>query len=340
MRSFFIMLKKNTILKISCSVLLFFLCIFLFFHFVDYFKKKNSMVYGVTFNYEYAQFLGLNPREVYTALFEKWNFKYIRISAQWNLIEKKEGKYDFGELDFMMDEAKKHDAKIVLVVGQKTPRWPECHDPEWVQSYDDEKYKEKLQIFIQEIVNRYKNHAALELWQVENEPFLNFGLCRRFDANFLDQEIALVKKFDSNHQVIITDSGELSTWRKTAGRGDYFGSTFYRVVWNKYLGYLTYDWVPSSFYSLRRALNGVEKEKAFIIELQAEPWIPNGIEIKKETIDEQLKSMNIKRLEKNIQTAERTGFSRGYLWGVEWWYWLEKQGRGEISEYIKSLSKK
>ncbi|MFA4931278.1 MAG: hypothetical protein WC570_05445 [Patescibacteria group bacterium] len=34
--------------------------------------------------------------------------------------------------------------------------------------------------------------------------------------------------------------------------------------------------------------------------------------------------MNLDRLEKNFDYASRVGFSRAYLWGVEWWYWMKE----------------
>jgi hypothetical protein len=296
------------------------------------------MIYGVTFNYEYAQFLGLDPRKVYEAVLDEWKFKHIRISAQWNMIEKEMGKYDVQELDWMMDEAQKRKARIVLAIGQKTPRWPECHDPEWSKDLSNEEYRSKLNTFIQFIVKRYKNHPALEIWQVENEPLLKFGNCHMFSEELLKEELKLVKQLDPNHPTLTTDSGELSLWRKTAHAADLFGTTMYRVIWNKYLGYLYYDWFPAAFYSWRLKLNHKDFNTAYVMELQAEPWIPNG-SVNSTSLDEQYKSMDIKRLKKNVAFAAKTGMPRAYLWGVEWWYWLEKQGKKEISDYIKTLKK-
>jgi hypothetical protein len=300
---------------------------------------QKSSKFGVTFNYEYAQFLGLDPRKVYVALLDDWKFKYIRISAQWNLIEKKQGEYDFKELDWMMDEAGKRGAKIILAVGQKTPRWPECHNPEWVKNVPEKEYRSKLLGFMETVFKRYKNHPALEIWQVENEPFLNFGFpCPHFTEEMLQEELSLAKKIDGNHPTLVTDSGELSSWRKTARAGDLFGTTMYRVIWNEHVGYINYDWIPPFFYRAKLWLNKQVTKNAYVIELQAEPWIPSG-SVLDTNLEEQFKSMNLERLKKNISIAERTGFSRTYLWGVEWWYWLQTKNRSEIGDYIKTLPK-
>jgi len=65
-------------------------------------------------------------------------------------------------------------------------------------------------------INRYKSKAVIKYWQVENEPFLLFGICPTPDADLLDREIALVRKIDPTRKIIVTDSGELSLWIPTA----------------------------------------------------------------------------------------------------------------------------
>ena len=80
-------------------------------------------------------------------IMDKWNFHYVRLSAQWDQIEKKKGEYDFNDLDWFMGEADKRGAKVALAVGQKVPRWPECHAPEWAKNLPDEEYFWPLKVF-------------------------------------------------------------------------------------------------------------------------------------------------------------------------------------------------
>ncbi|MFH1292344.1 MAG: beta-galactosidase [bacterium] len=302
-------------------------------------KKTSNMIYGVSFSPYYTEYLDLDYRQVYTAILDDWQFKYIRLSAQWDKIEKKEGIYDFTDLDWMMDESAKREAKVVLAVGRKTPRWPECHLPDWAKKKEYEDYRQDLLEYIEAVVNRYKNHKALEMWQVENEPFLPFGLCKVMPRQDLREEVGFVKKIDQQHKTMVTDSGELSTWRKTAKQADYFGTTMYRVVWNKWIGYFNYDWLPAVFYRSKLKLTGRDLSTAYIMELQAEPWIP-GISVQDTPLEEQFKSMGIKRLKKNIEYSSRTGMPRAYLWGAEWWYWMEnKKGDKSFVNYIKTIEK-
>lgn len=301
--------------------------------------KDNKMIYGVSFNTEYASFLGLNPQESFLKILDNWQFKYIRLSAQWDLIEKTKGQYDWNDLDWMMNEADKRNAKVILAVGHKTPRWPECHFPKWVDASSHGIHQADLLTFTQSAVERYKNHPALEIWQVENEPFLRFGDCGPVSAQELKDELALVKKLDPLHPTMITDSGELSLWRNTARQADLFGTTQYRVVWSKSFGYWSYDWIlPPLAYTAKLWLNGRAVNSAYITELQAEPWIPNR-PLADTPLAEQYKSMSLARLKSNVEFAARTGMPRAYLWGAEWWLWLENRGNYEISDYITKLKK-
>jgi len=300
--------------------------------------SNADMPIGVSFSAEYSRYLGLDPRENLTKIFDEWNFKYVRLTAQWNSIEKISGKYDFSDLDWQMDLAAANGAKVMLAIGQKTPRWPECHIPEWASGLPKEEYRANLLNYISVAVKRYEKHPALEIWQVENEPYFPFGVCPPDGAGMLAEEIALTRKLDAKHPTITTDSGELSFWARASRRADLFGATMYRVVWNRAIGYWKYWWMPPSYYSLRAWMNGLPLQKVFITELQAEPWIPRG-DTFSVSLNEQFKSMNVKQLEENLLAARQTGFARAYLWGAEWWAWLEQKGDSEISDYVRDLKK-
>jgi len=302
-------------------------------------KKNEQIVFGVSFSADYARYLDLDPKKVFEKITGEWGFKYVRLSVQWNNVEKEKGKFDFSETDYFINEAQKNGMKVILAIGQKTPRWPECHIPVWAGELQNGEYKQALNNYISETVKRYKDNSALEMWQVENEPFLPFGNCKVYSYTDLKAEVDLVKSLDKGHPLITSDSGELSTWQRSARATEYFGTTMYRVVWNKYLGYQNYDWLPPFFYVAKLWLAGKNVSHAFVMELQAEPWIADqNLDIA--SLDEQYKSMDIKRLQKNIVYAQKVGFPRVYLWGAEWWYWMsEKKGVNDFIEEIKSLKK-
>ena len=304
--------------------------------------KKYPVEYGISFSEGHATYLGLDWKETYQKMLTELKPKYIRISAAWNYVEKEKGNFDFSHVDYMMEEARKAGTKVTLVIGQKAPRWPECYVPDWASTMEDKDYANSLKNYIETTVKRYKDNSALEYWQVENEPFIpfQFGECANFHQDLVEDEVKLVNYLDAPHWVIVTDSGELSWWKKASKTGDLFGTTIYRVVRTPEGFIWKYDWLPASFYRYKAQLFGIHLESMYVSELQAEPWFtdagPNET-----SLEEQMKTMDLKRLEKHVNFVERIGVSRAYLWGVEWWYWMsEKHGDDSYINFVKDLMKK
>jgi len=284
-------------------------------------KESNNAKLGVTFSSRYAGDIMLNWKEVYIAILDDLGVRKVRIPIYWDLVEKQEGQYDFSDVIWQLDEAEKRGVDVVIVVGQKVPRWPECAIPEWTKN-DDQKRKTKLLQLIDREIESLKGYDSVKAWQVENEPFLPFGICPALDTDLLDQEIALVKAKDPSRPVIITDSGELSLWVRAAKRADIFGTTMYRTIYKKGLGYFDYPIGPRFFWFKHWLVKTfADQNKIIVIELQAEPWI-SGYTIEC-PLEEQFKSMNEEKLMGNVAFAKKVGFPEIYLWGVEWWYWLK-----------------
>ncbi|MDO8499319.1 MAG: cellulase family glycosylhydrolase [bacterium] len=296
-----------------------------------------DLTIGASFDPDYARYLGVDPAKNLEKILGDWNFRYLRFSAHWDGIEAVRGQYNWSSLDWQMEMARAQGAKIIIAIGHKTPRWPECHLPVWAQSLPAADYAVALNDYIKATVNRYKNNPALEIWQVENEPLLAYGLCMPLTSDQLEAEIAMVKELDPAHPTLTTDSGELSWWFQTARAADLFGTTMYRVVWDRFIGYWRYSWLAPGYYTFRARINGLTPANTFVVELQTEPWIPGAFSAT--PLTEQNKSMDETQLKANLAAAEHTGFSRVYLWGAEWWYWLEQQGQNEIPDFIRALAK-
>lgn len=284
-------------------------------------KGSEKVELGVTFSSRYAQDIKVDWQANFIALLDDLSVRKIRIPVYWDLVEKEKGQYDFSQIDWQLKEAGKRQAEIILVIGQKVPRWPECAIPSWAQK-DDQIRKASLLKFINVAVKRYKNEPAVKFWQIENEPFLKFGICPPLDVQLLDTEIELVHLLDPGRKIIVTDSGELSLWISAAKRADVFGTTMYRTIWKKEIGYFTYPIGPRFFHFkkwLAHLFSG--QEKFIVIELQTEPWI-SGFTTQR-PLEEQFQSMNAAQLKENVEFAKKVGFPEVYLWGVEWWYWLK-----------------
>ncbi len=302
-------------------------------------RKSYPVEFGISFSQDHATSLGLDWKEVYADMLKELKPKYIRIAVMWNDVEKEKGVYTYDDVDWMMQQAEENNTKVVLVVGQKAPRWPECYVPDWVANYSDAEGAGFLFNYIKETVNRYKDSAALELWQVENEPFIKFrfGDCATYREELVPDEIKLVKETDPNHSVIITDSGELSTWRKAIKASDYFGTTLYRIIREPDGGIFTYDWLPAAIYRWKAKLWGQDLNKMFVSELQAEPWFTSG-DPSNTPIEVQEQTMNPTRLQQHIDYVEKIGVPRAYFWGVEWWYWIkEDRADSRYWEMVKDL---
>ena len=317
------MVKKHILLFILVDIIIVLVVFYVALRAISF--KKYPVDYGISFNINHAKSLDLDWKETYLAMLDDLQPKYIRISATWSDAEGVRDLFDSTNVDWMMLEAGKRKTRVILAIGQKAPRWPECHVPDWTNDLEQEEYRQELKNYVRYVVERYRNHPALDIWQVENEPFINFrfGDCEHFDEGVVKDEIELVQSLDSQHKVLTTDSGELSTWRKAIGAGDIFGTTVYRIVMTPNGFYWNYDWLPAGFYKLKYKF-WFPGDKPFIVsELQAEPWF-TGEGAVYTPVEVQEKSMDPERLQKHFDFVERMGVSRAYLWGVEWWYFMKE----------------
>ena len=320
---------------IVLAILLFISCCYLF---IGQASQTEKINWGVNFSQKQAEALGLDWRETYSALLDDLGAKKIKIATHWDLLEPKKDEYIFEDLDQQIEKAEGSSAKILLAIGMKTPRWPECHIPEWAKPLEKgEQQKEVLEL-IEKIVSRYQESEAINIWQVENEPFFPFGDCPWSDKEFLGKEISLVKSLDlKNRQVLISDSGEGSFWFAAAKMGDIVGSTMYRKVWFRQIeAYVSYPLPPVFYWRKANLIDKFFDKEVICVELQAEPWGPKLIQ--DISLTEQEKTMNLKRFKENIEFAKNTGLGTFYLWGGEWWYWLkEKEQKPEIWQEAQNL---
>jgi len=334
--------KKYQMKAWHAFVLLIFLLAFYFFKIADNYPITRDLAYvpgffGVTFSTKFCSELGLDWKEVYLAILDDLNVKEIRLPIYWDDIEKTDGVYDFSDYDYIINEGAKRDVHFIVNIGWRLPRWPECHAPEWAQTKSLAATQANALVMLKTVVDHYKTEQSITIWQVENEPFLDaFGVCPPSDENFFKKEVGLVRDEDTR-PVLVSATGELSWWRKEAKYGDFFGSTVYRVVWGPYTKYFRYP-IPSWFYRLKAYLAGIKPENRYVVELQAEPWVPSGniIYLSKEEI---AKSFNIEQFKANLQYAIDINFKKTYLWGVEWWYYQYKNGDKSYWELARIIFK-
>ena len=302
-------------------------------------EKPHTITYGMSFNTMYARELGLDWKDTYDAILDDLQVRHLRLAAHWPMIEPKANTYNFEELDYQVNRAEEVGATVVLAVGRRLPRWPECHVPNWAQDLSEVDRRAAQLKYMETVINRYKASPAVTVWQVENEPFLEvfaFDYCGKLDTDFLDKEISLVRTLDGTRPILITDSGNLGTWQGAYSRGDMFGTSVYVHFWNPELGQFR-TFLPPWFYRVKDNFMAViyGEKPTLLIELSAEPWLVEPIvDVPLET---QFTRMNLEKFEDILAYAEDTRFETQYLWGAEWWYWLKLQDRPEMWDRGKKL---
>ena len=299
--------------------------------------EDHPVVFGATFSKPYAESMGLDWKKTYLATLDNLGVRRFRIPAYWDNIEPSPGKFHYEDVDWQVSEARAREAKIILAIGRKLPRWPECRVPVWTQGMKENDVQTHILTMLKNTVKRYAKNDTIVAWQIENEPSLNFGICPPPSREFLKQEVSVVRSLDSTRPIIITESGELSTWVDAIGIADVVGVSTYRSVWFKYFGYFYWPLGPNYYIDRYKAISSFV-EGVIITELQAEPWGTQPLT----SIDvtRQRTLMNPERLLDNTEFARKIGFPEVYFWGVEWWYWNLQHGRPDMWETGKQILQK
>ena len=299
--------------------------------------EDHPVVFGATFSKPYAESMGLDWKKTYLATLDDLGVRRFRIPAYWDNIEPSPGKFHYEDVDWQVTEAHARKAKIILAIGRKLPRWPECHVPVWTQGMNENDVRTHIITMLKNTVKQYVKNDTIVAWQIENEPTLNFGICPPLSREFLKQEVSVVRSLDSTRPIIITESGELSTWIDAIGIADVVGVSTYRSVWFKYFGYFYWPFGPNYYIDRYKAISSFV-EGVIITELQAEPWGTQPlISI---DVTRQRTLMNPERLLDNTEFARKIGFPEVYFWGVEWWYWNLQHGRPDMWETGKKIIQK
>lgn len=307
-------------------------------------STANNIFYGVTFSKKYAEQLGLNWQESYLKILDDLQVKNIRLVAYWNDIENTQNNFDFNDISWQLNEAEKRNLNVILTLGRKVPRYPECFEPQWWKELPNSKEKNaRVLKYVQSTVLALKKYNSIKMWQVENEPFFPFGVCDETKREVVEKEVEIVKSLDPR-PVLIQDSGEGGFWFPSYRLGTYLGISMYRRIWydfwHVFFGRFIYFKYPLSHwtYKIKADLVGVPIERIIVTELQAEPWGPE--DNSKLSQEEKDQSMSKNDFLETISYAQKTGFRHFYFWGVEWWLFeKEKNNNSYFWDVSKALFK-
>jgi hypothetical protein len=295
---------------------------------------------GVSFSTKYAEELGLDWQDTFLYTVDDLDFRYLRLMSYWDDIEPENNQFDFTKLDWQMDQAAARGVKVNLAMGERQPRWPECHHPDWIRGIHGEEFNQELYSYIGAVTDRYKNHPALEAYQLENEIFNTlFGECEPATRERVQTEYDIIKAIDPIHPVGINVSNQ-SGIAVNEPIGDQIGFSMYRKAYGT-LGpfnwYFNFWYVSPLWHTARAAVMDVLHDvPMFIHELQTEPWGPEAtVNL---SIEEQNKTMTPEIIRQQVRFAEQTGMNRIYLWGTEWWYWrLLEFNDASLSQTVQQL---
>lgn len=325
-------IKELFELKITRIVLVAFLFLtvapFLFFYFLRP-EPRNDTRYGITFSNKYASQIGLDWKDAYIKTLDDLGAKNIRLIAYWDEVEITQDNYDYSNIKWQLEEADKRNVNVMLAIGRKVPRYPECFEPSWWRGLSSEAARDQeLYEYIIKTVMETQSYHSLKMWQVENEPFFPFGECLPIKKSVVEQEIRLVQALDQR-PVLIQDSGEGGFWFPSYQMADYLGISMYRKVWYDFWGTLTKNAFVFKYplshwsYKIRAHMTGVPMDRIVVTELQAEPWGPSINS--KLTAEEKDKTMSLTDFLSTIAYAQKSGFRDLYFWGAEWWLWEKEQ---------------
>ncbi len=277
--------------------------------------------WGVTFTASHAQYLGLDWKKTYREMLDDLKVRWIRLGVPWDAIEPAAGELNLVDIRWQLDEARKRGARVLLVVGRKIPRWPECHIPDWVKSLPEPEQEVQTLTMLRKVVESFKDYPAIWAWQVENEPLFPFGDCPSPNSSLYRQEVALVRSLDTR-PIVGTDSGELSSWWTMSSIVDILGVSIYRSVYHPIIGYTHYPFSPA-MYARKAWLVRGRVGRVISSEVQMEPWSIGGFI--DQPVGDQTAVFTPEDFKKNLAFIRKTGFDTFYFWGVEWWAWMKEK---------------
>lgn len=307
---------------------------------------QKDIIYGVNFSKKYSRWLAQDWKSTYLKLLDDLGAKHVRLVSYWDETEVNPGEFDYSDIKWQLDEAQKRDVKVIMTIGRKVPRFPECFEPDWWKKLPSQETKDKaLFTYLEKTMYELRDYQNITRWQVENEPFFPFGECEATTYDTLLTEIRIVRNLDTQKRpILVQDSGEGGFWFPSYHAGDYLGISMYRKIyynfWGVLLGQSIYFQYPLAHwtYYVKARILGIDPYKIIVTELQSEPWGPGFVSDM--TNEEKDNTMSRELFIDTLNYAQKAGFKEYYFWGPEWWLWeKEANSRAYFWETAKALFK-
>ncbi len=316
-------------------------------------RAPQTIECGANFSARYAAELGLDARQALADILESLAMRSLRLPVYWDEMEPEPGCFLWETLDWQMEAAGSAGASVLLCVGCKTPRYPEYHAPPWAVGLPEEALRDALLRFVEAAVIRFRDHPALEAWQVENEPLAGFGGWRygegtRDVTRWLAEEIRLVRSLDGRHPVMVSYAdvpwmftqlpATLSYDSDIIGVSVYSRTYFRSPFFSGYVDLTRFGLLGPLSLGYQRRLAAGKGRELWITELQAEPWPVDPDGLLRADAGEIARTMSRQQLIGSWEYAVGSGIGRVYLWGVEWLLHRQKLGLDlDIVDFVRGL---
>lgn len=323
-------------------------------------EPAGSPEFGINFSCNQAEFLLLEEpgrslpddrpgREAWCAdtlgiLLDGLGVRRVRLSVEWSQVEPHEGVFDFGLLDALLSEAELRGARVLLTVGVKAQRHPEFYIPSWAEQRadlagrsalsDDPYLRERILRMIAAVVEHAARSPAVDAWGAENEPYLASHRAQGWylARDFVAEEIRTIKANDPLGRPVSVNHGQHFVfdrrWQWAIADADVLGQSLYPFRNVNVLGlHFVVPILELGPLTPNYAYQGREAREAggdfWITEMQAEPWTDDDLRLI--TPANPSRNLTPGNFRRNIDYARRTGASRVYFWGAEWWLYQRER---------------
>ncbi|MFN8507961.1 MAG: beta-galactosidase [Dehalococcoidia bacterium] len=266
----------------------------------------------------------------------------VRISAEWSEVEPAPGRYDFTLLDALLGAAERNGAKVLLTVGMKAQRHPEWYIPGWMtdrtggleggETISDVPELRAGAIAMAAAVVRHASQSpAIDAWGADNEPFVVSARGEhwqdwRLGRDYITELVTTIHANDPAGRPVSVNHGQHFVmdrrWRWALEAGDVLATSIYPFRNDSILGRPVVlpilEIGPLAPNYAHQARSAHDAGKGFwITELQGEPWTDYDVHLVSPANPSP--NLDVRKFERNLEYARRSGADRAYLWGGEWW---------------------
>lgn len=283
--------------------------------------------------------------------------RLVRLGVQWDEVEPQEGEFDFRVMDAQLDVVRAKGASASVSIGMKSQRHPEFYVPAWALAgvelrdgmvlSDVPELRARALRMVEAVTRHLAGRPEIDSWTAENEGYIASHRAHRYTLgrDYVAEVAATIRANDPLGRPVVINHAQHYVydrrWRDALADGDVLAQSLYpRRNYSAFgrefvVDIMQLGWLMPNYAYQARVARAAGKE-FWVTELQAEPWTDGDARLI--TPDRPSPNLSPGTLVKNVEYARRTGATRIYLWGAEWWlYQLERFGDGRWLEAVREV---